>query len=53
MIFIFSGLALVGLFTIGLAVYIVVQQFHNFGKPSVDQRRWTRDWESIERELDK
>jgi len=52
MIFIFSGLALVGLFTIGLATYIGIQRILN-PAPKIDEKRWSRCWEEIERDISK
>jgi hypothetical protein len=52
MIFIFSGLALVGLFTIGLAMYIGIQRILN-PAPKIDEKRWSRCWEEIERDISK
>jgi hypothetical protein len=45
--FIFAGLFWAGLLAVALAVYIGFQRITN-NTPTPDEKRWTRDWESIE-----
>jgi hypothetical protein len=56
MLFIFFGLAWLGAALLGVALLLLCQYIFRptpKPKPGPDERRWTRDWESIERELNK
>ena len=50
MLFIFFGLALVGLEVLCLAVYIGVMHKLAPKPPVLDERRWTKDWATMDRE---
>ncbi len=50
MIFIFAGLIWAGLLALGLTAYIAFQRITN-PTPTPSERRWTRDWEEIERKF--
>jgi hypothetical protein len=51
LLFVLFGMIWAGLALLALAVYIGIQRIVTPKPPALDERRWTRDWESIERDI--
>jgi hypothetical protein len=48
LLFLFAGVALVGLVTLAIVAYVVFQNIREACKHKPDPNRWSRDWASIE-----
>ena len=48
LLFILAGLALVGVVTLAIVAYVVIQNIREACKHKPDPNRWSRDWASIE-----